>query len=115
MLITRNEILNPSIPNLPSKDLVITLCRQKGSDCNHLTYSTGGKDIFIKYNNATMDEAHAQLFFYNQIITKSHSTIRIPEIYHAFKSDNGDTYILMENIDIETLALMSREPKQFLN
>lgn len=37
-------------------------------------------------------------------MTKSHSTICIPEIYHAFKSDKGDTYILMEKIDIETLA-----------
>lgn len=52
-----------------------------------------------------MIEAHAQLFFYNQIVTKeSHSRIRIAEIYHAFKSDKGDTYIVMEYIDIRNRA-----------
>lgn len=104
MLITQNEILNPSITNLPSKNHVIKLCRKQGPYDNHFAYSAGDRDIFIKYNNASMDEAHSQLFFYNEIMKNSHSMIRIPEIYHAFKTDTGSTYILMEHINIKDRA-----------
>jgi len=104
MLITTSEILNPSITNLPSKATVIKLCRKKGFDHNHITYSTEDKDIFIKYNTATMDEAHTQLFFYEQIKKKRDSVIQIPEIYHAFEAEPGMVYILMENIHIKDKA-----------
>ncbi|KAJ9213499.1 hypothetical protein DTO166G4_4942 [Paecilomyces variotii] len=104
MLITASEILNPSIANLPSKATVIKLCKKKGFRHNHITYSTDDKDIFIKYNNASMDEAHTQLFFYEQIMKKRDSVIRIPEIYHAFETELGLTYILMEHIDIKDKA-----------
>lgn len=51
-----------------------------------------------------MDEAHTQLFFYEQIMKKRDSVIRIPEIYHAFETELGLTYILMEHIDIKDKA-----------
>ncbi|KAJ9241018.1 hypothetical protein DTO271D3_1110 [Paecilomyces variotii] len=104
MIITKSEILNPSVANLPSKATVIKLCKKKGFRHNHITYFTDDKDIFIKYNNASMDEAHTQLFFYEQIMKKRDSVIRIPEIYHAFETELGLTYILMEHIDIKDKA-----------
>ncbi|RDW92807.1 uncharacterized protein DSM5745_00129 [Aspergillus mulundensis] len=62
MIVTGKEIFNPGVPDLPSKDQVVALCRQKGLDANHLTYTTAhGKIFFIKYNSVKMAEAHAQL------------------------------------------------------
>ncbi|KAJ9257924.1 hypothetical protein DTO207G8_1701 [Paecilomyces variotii] len=104
MLITEKEILNPSIPDLPSKELVIELCKREGSRRNHLTYSSKDREIFIKYNNASMSEAHTQLFFYNYMMSKDNPVFRIPEIYHAFQTEGKGTYILKENIDIEGQA-----------
>lgn len=74
----RQEIRDSSICNLPSKELVTTLCKQKGSDSNHVVYSAGDMKCFIKYNNVTLNEAHSQLFSYNQMKQKSNATIRIP-------------------------------------
>ncbi|KAI9374046.1 hypothetical protein BJX61DRAFT_551835 [Aspergillus egyptiacus] len=106
MIVTDKEIFNPSIPDLPSKDEVVKLCRQKGLDYNRLTYtSANGKVFFIKYNNAKMAEAHAQLFFYSHIKANSQSTIRIPELYHAWLPDHSrSAYIVMEYIDIHHFA-----------
>lgn len=104
MLITEKEILNPSIPDLPSKDLVIELCRREGARRNHLTYSSKYRDIFIKYNNASMSEAHTQLFFYNYMMSKDNPVFRVPEIYHAFQTERQGTYILMEHIHIKDHA-----------
>ena len=109
MLVTDDEILNPAmIDDLPSKDLVEKLCRRKGYSYNHLKYTSpdSGKDYFIKYNNATMSEAHAQLFFYTEVVQKNpNSTIRIPQLYHAWRE--GATvwaYIVMEYIPIDHFA-----------
>jgi hypothetical protein len=101
MLITPTEILNRAIPGLPSMKLVVRLCKRKGSDFNHLIYSANGKNFFIKYNNASMNEARSQLFFHDQIAKKEDATIRIPQIYHAFETDDGRAYIIMEYIDID--------------
>lgn len=104
MSIKPDEILSPSIASLPTKELVVRLCKKKGPYHNHLAYSTEDRTVFIKYNNASMDQAHAQLFFYNQIMSKNNSILRIPEIYHAFRTETGQTYILMEYIQIEDHA-----------
>ncbi|KAK2749950.1 hypothetical protein FQN55_002667 [Onygenales sp. PD_40] len=105
MLVTDNEILNPDVPGLPPKDLVKKLCRAKGSNCNNVKYSSHGKDFFIKYNNATISEAHAQLFFFTQIKANPNSAIRIPEIFHAWREPlDGTVYIIMEHIDIDHVA-----------
>ncbi|KAL4780144.1 hypothetical protein BJX76DRAFT_351209 [Aspergillus varians] len=106
MIVTDNEIFNPSIPDLPSKDQVVKLCRQKGLDYNHLTYTTAnGKILFIKYNNAKMAEAHAHLFFYSHVNANPESTIRIPELYHAWLPEHSSSaYLVMEYIDIHHFA-----------
>ncbi|PGH19680.1 hypothetical protein AJ80_03835 [Polytolypa hystricis UAMH7299] len=105
MLVTDNEILNPAIHDLPPKDLVKRLCEAKGSDYNNVKYSSHGKDFFIKYNNTTMAEAHAQLFFFTQVKANPTSTIRIPEIFHAWREPlDGTVYIVMEHINIEHFA-----------
>jgi hypothetical protein len=105
LLVTDDEIFNPAIRHLPTKELVMDLCRLKGTDHNSLKYSTKGKDFFIKYNNATISEAHAQLFFYSRINSNPNSSIRIPEIYHAWKEpDDKKAYIVMEYINIHHFA-----------
>lgn len=106
MIVTDQEIFNPSVPDLPSKDQVIQLCRQKGLHYNQVTYTTvNGKIFFIKYNNARMAEAHAQLFFSSYINTNSQSTISIPELYHAWLPDHSSSaYLVMEYIDIHHFA-----------
>ncbi|KAL4882760.1 hypothetical protein BJY04DRAFT_216859 [Aspergillus karnatakaensis] len=106
MFVADREILNTSIPDLPSKDQVVELCRQKGHDYNHLTYRTeNGKTVFIKYNNAKMAEAHAQLFFYTHISANPQSTMRIPELYHAWLPEHSPSaYLVMEYINIHHLA-----------
>jgi hypothetical protein len=90
MHITDDELLNPNITNLPSKDEVIALIalyRKKGSSTNHLVYnSSDGRRFFIKYGNVIMAEARTQLYFFNRISTRPDITIHIPEIYHAFIS-----------------------------
>lgn len=60
MLIKEDKILNPNIPNLPSKEEVVTLSLKKGYHLtNYLIYtSTNSRKFFIKYANATMAEAH---------------------------------------------------------
>ncbi|QSS49166.1 hypothetical protein I7I53_09450 [Histoplasma capsulatum var. duboisii H88] len=60
--------------------------------------------FFFKYNNTTMAEAHAQLFFFTQIKANPNSTIRIPEISHAWEKPGGLVYIVLEHIDIEHFA-----------
>lgn len=106
MIVTDKEILNPSVPDLPSKDQVVELCRQKGLAYNHLTYTTvNGKIFFIKYNNVKMAEAHAQLFFSTCINANSQSSIRIPELYLAWLPDHSSSaYLVMEYIDIHHFA-----------
>ncbi|BCS25047.1 uncharacterized protein APUU_41491A [Aspergillus puulaauensis] len=106
MIVTDKEILNPSVPDLPSKDQVVELCRQKGLGYNHLTYTTvNGKIFFIKYNNIKMAEAHAQLFFSTCINANSQSSIRIPELYLAWLPDHSSSaYLVMEYIDIHHFA-----------
>lgn len=106
MIVTDEEIFNPSVPDLPSKDQVVKLCRQKGADYNRLTYTApNGKIFFIKYNNATMPEAHAQLFFSSHINANPQSTIRIPELYHAWQADHSySAYLVMEYIDVHHFA-----------
>lgn len=105
MSTTQNEILNPAIPGLPSKDVVVRLCKKKGCNFNTLTYSAEGNTFFIKYNNVTMEEAHAQVFFRQESGKRSNATIRIPEVYHAFEAGGGRgmgyTYIVMEHIEID--------------
>ncbi|KAL4956892.1 hypothetical protein BDW69DRAFT_181140 [Aspergillus filifer] len=105
MIVTDREIYNPTIPDLPSRDLVTKLCRQKGLDFNNLTYTTAnGKILFIKYNNAKMAEAHAHLF-YSRIRADSNSTIRISELYHAWVPEHSSSaHIVMEYIDIHHFA-----------
>lgn len=107
MLITDDEILNPNIPDLPSKKEVIRLCRKhrSDSDTSHLTYpSPNGRTFFIKYRNASMAEARTQLYLHDRIIAaRPRTTIRIPEIYHALDSNSG-TYMVMEYIDIQDFA-----------
>ncbi|KAF4248158.1 hypothetical protein CNMCM8980_006277 [Aspergillus fumigatiaffinis] len=83
MSTTLSEIYNPAIPGLPPKNVVVRLCKKKGFDSNILTYSAEGNTFFIKYNNVTMEEAHAQVFF-RQKSRESNATFRIPEVYHAF-------------------------------
>lgn len=51
-----------------------------------------------------MAEAHAQLFFFTQIKANPNSTIRIPEISHAWEKPGGLVYIVLEHIDIEHFA-----------
>ncbi|GIJ83650.1 hypothetical protein Asppvi_002480 [Aspergillus pseudoviridinutans] len=54
-----------------------------------------------------MEEAHAQVFFYQKSRERSNATIRIPEVYHAFKvgggrnGGRGYTYVVMEHIEID--------------
>ncbi|PGH14579.1 hypothetical protein AJ79_02914 [Helicocarpus griseus UAMH5409] len=71
-----------------------------------------------------MEEAHAQLFFYNDptkvnqtsaTSTSARSTsIRIPKVYHAWGEYGG--YIVMEYIDILiTSRRTSRERKRLLS
>lgn len=105
MIVTDNGIFNPNVPDLPTKDQVQQLCRQKGSQYNRLKYTANGSNFFIKYNNATMAEAHAQLFFHSQIKQSPHANIHIPEIYHSWLADHGaSAYIVMEYIDIDHFA-----------
>ncbi|KAL5336053.1 hypothetical protein BJX70DRAFT_390247 [Aspergillus crustosus] len=106
MIVTDKEIFNPSVLDLPSKDQVVELCRQKGLDYNHLTYTTAnGKFLFIKYNNDKIAEAHAQLFFHTRINANSQSTMRIPELYHTWLPDHSSSaYLVMEYIDIHHFA-----------
>lgn len=106
MIVTDREIFNPSVPDLPSKDQVVELYRQKGRKHNRLTYTApSGKTFFIKYNNTRMAEAHAQLFFYSRINANPQSTIRIPELYHAWLPGDGSrAYLVMEYIDIHHFA-----------
>jgi hypothetical protein len=112
MLITPTEILNRAIPDLPSKELVARLCKRKGPDFNHVIYSSAnGKNFFIKYNNASMNEAHSQLFFYDQIAKKEDATIRIPQIYHAFENEDTRACIVMEHIDIDPECPASDEQR----
>lgn len=90
----------------------MTLCKQKGRYSNHVVYSADDMKCFIKYNNATMNEAHSQLFFYNQMKQKSNATIRIPQIYHAFETENGGkAYIVMEHIEIDVERPASDEQR----
>lgn len=104
MIITDTEICNPSVPNLPTKAKVEQLCRQKGPHYNRLVYIANGSKFFIKYNNARIAEAHAQLFFYLQIKQTLNSSFYVPEIYHAWLTDRGATYIVMEYIDVDHFA-----------
>jgi hypothetical protein len=84
-----DEILNPNIPDLPSKAEVYKLCRKSDRYINHLIYTGKGRKISIKFGNATMAEARTQQFFYEQISRHPHSSIRIPEVYHAFTMNYG--------------------------
>lgn len=113
MIVTDKEIFNPSVPGLPSKDQVVNLCRQKGFDYNRLMYTAAnGKIFFIKYNNTKMAEAHAQLFFYSRINANPQSTIRIPELYHAWAPDHSSsTYLVMEYIDVHHFAFDEERAK----
>jgi hypothetical protein len=116
MSTTLGEIYNPAIPGLPPKDVVGRLCKKKGFDSNTLTYSAEGNTFFIKYNNATMEEAHAQVFF-RQKSRESNATFRIPEVYHAFivgeggGTGRGYTYIVMEHIEIDFERTASDEQR----
>ncbi|KAF4230347.1 hypothetical protein CNMCM6805_000746 [Aspergillus fumigatiaffinis] len=116
MSTTLGEIYNPAIPGLPPKDVVGRLCKKKGFDSNTLTYSTEGNTFFIKYNNVTMEEAHAQVFF-RQKSRESNATFRIPEVYHAFivgeggGTGRGYTYIVMEHIEIDFERTASDEQR----
>jgi hypothetical protein len=115
MSTTQSEILNPAIPGLPPKDVVVRLCKKKGFDFNTLTYSAEGNTFFIKYNNVTMEEAHAQVFFRQKISERNNTTIRIPEVYHAFNVGGGGgrgyTYIVMEHIEIDFERTASDEQR----
>lgn len=106
MIITATEIYNPRIPNLPPKATVEHLCHQKGLHHNRLIYtSNNSSKFFIKYNNARLAEAHAQLFFHSQLKQTSTSKIHIPEIYHAWLAEQGaSAYIVMEYIDVDHFA-----------
>lgn len=104
MIVADREIFNPNIPNLPTRDEVEKLCRQKGFERHHLVYIANDTRFFIKYNNAKMAEAHSQLFFHSQI-RRLRSKIHIPEIYHAWRPAKGAfAYIVMEYIDIDHFA-----------
>ncbi|KAL3467608.1 hypothetical protein BJX64DRAFT_248116 [Aspergillus heterothallicus] len=95
-----------SVPDLPSKNQVVELCRHRGLDYNHLTYTTvNGKIFFIKYNNAKMAEAHAQLLFHTRINANSQSTVHIPELYHTWLPDHSSSaYLVIEYNDIHHFA-----------
>ena len=108
MLIAPTEIRDTSICNLPSKELVMKPCKQNGRDSSHVVYSAGDMKCFIKFNNATMNEAHSQLFFYNKMKERSNATIRIPPIYHAFGPEYGEARIAMEYIEIDSERRQSR-------
>ncbi|PKX93973.1 uncharacterized protein P174DRAFT_460098 [Aspergillus novofumigatus IBT 16806] len=60
-------------------------------------------------------EAHAQVFFRQKSRERNNSTIRIPEVYHAFEvggaKRRGYTYIVMEYIDIDLERSASDEQR----
>ncbi|GIK04655.1 hypothetical protein Aspvir_008738 [Aspergillus viridinutans] len=64
-----------------------------------------------------MEEAHAQVFFRQKSRERSNATIRIPEVYHAFKvgggrgGGRGYTYIVMEHIEIDFERTASDEQR----
>lgn len=89
--------------------------QEKGCYSNTLTYSAEGNIFFIKYNNVTMEEAHPQVFFHRESRKRSNTTIRVPEVYHAFESGNGRgrgfTYIVMEQSEIDSEKTASDEQR----
>jgi serine/threonine protein kinase len=101
------EYRGRSVQGLPTTNQVITLCCEKGLQCKGFTYSVHGSPIaFIKYGRTVpLGEVRTHLHAYNafQKMTNNapDSSIRVPEIYHAFECENR-RYIVMEYVVGET-------------
>ncbi|ODM20272.1 hypothetical protein SI65_03325 [Aspergillus cristatus] len=56
-----------------------------------------------------MAGAHAQHFFHTQISANPHSTIRIPEVYHAWRESDVTVDIFMEYIHVNENQIATDE------
>lgn len=87
---TEEAIISPNVPDLPSKEKKkkSQALPQNGFETNHLTHTHNGK------------KPKPQPFFFEQISKRPDVTIRIPEIYYAFRYFQSGVHIVIEHIEI---------------
>ena len=111
MIVHQDEILNPTI-RVPPKSAVKSLCRlYHNREKYAIKYSWNGHDFFIRHRKVTMAAAHAQHFFHAQIKMNPHSTIQIPELYHAWRDHDGTVYMIMEYVHLSRNQLATEEQR----
>lgn len=109
-----HEYCGRSVQGLPSTNQVIALCREKGLQCKGFPYSLNDSPIaFIKYGRTVpIGEVRTQIHVYNafqeMMNNASSSSIKVPEIYHAFECED-QRYIVMEYVDAVTASSALRD------
>ena len=111
MIVHQDEILNPTI-RVPPKSVVKSLCRLYHNRGKYaIKYTWNGHDFFIRHRRVTMAAAHAQHFFHAQIKMNPHSTVQIPELYHAWRDHDGTVYMIMEYVHFSRNQLATEEQR----
>ena len=99
------------IPRLPSDDTIVEFCRQNGRMSSGFIYDglalNGDGTVWIKHGyhvkpGEARTQNHAFKAFQKMDDMGLESGARIPEVYRFFERD-GQTYIVMEYIDGETV------------
>lgn len=107
-----NEYISKSKPVLPNAKGIMALCREKGCGCNGFAYPSNGPIAYIKYGyTVTVGEMQTQRYVYNafrQMTNGSGSSVKVPEIYHAFECED-QTYIVMEYVHGKTVGAWLRD------